>query len=185
MAYREDRDATRAHIEVLEAQLAESRAALVAKEAALHARDVELGELRRRLERQPPPSRAAARHHSFRVGALMLACLGFSFSIAHGEAERMTRTKAELQRARVLWEQERYDMDFAIALLRAEASHLKNLVATRGDDDWSAPGGLEGRKQQLLRWVAEGTATPEEHDLLVSLCERTEDTACLAKLVAQ
>lgn len=180
--YRDDLDAARIRIGVLEARLAERDAELEARDAALRAREEEL---RAVLRLQPPAAEAPPSGRTARWGALVLGMMALTLSVGVSEAfDRVGRAERALTSAQREMRLAQADNDFAIASLRAEAGRLRRALVERGAtlEAVDLPLSTEEKKERLLDRLATEHLEEDELELLRHLCSREHDGTCLERL---
>jgi len=195
VAYRDELEASRTRIRVLEAQLLEQRATNEAHQASMAARQTELDAIETELE-QVRAQRCVGPRSSRAMGWEALATLAVAallVSVGVSEAiDRAERARSALRHERLSWKLERSDKDFALASLRADNQRLRRLIREQEDDpDVAIPirdpfadqsDQLEGpdevpTKDALLAKLRQGDASAHELRLLRAFCE-DEDSVC-------
>lgn len=198
-AYRDELDAARTRIRVLEAQLQEQRATNDAQRASMVARQTELDAIESELE-QARARNCAEPRTSRSIGWEALATLAVAallVSVGVSEAiDRAERARSALRHERLSWKLERSDKDFALASVRAENQRLRRLIREQEKDPdvaipirdpfaqvtpagdaphLDAPAAQD--KDALLAKLRRGEAATHEIRLLRALCE-SEDSVC-------
>ncbi len=136
-AYRDELDAARTRIRVLEAQLQEQRATNEAHQASMVARQTELEAIESELE-QARAQHCTEPRTGRSIGWEALATLAVAallVSVGVSEAiDRAERARSALRHERLSWKLERSDKEFALASVRAENQRLRRLVREQEKD---------------------------------------------------
>lgn len=188
-AYRHDLEAAATRIDVLEAQLAETRALLDAREASLRAREAEL----RALELEADDAKDERSGPRLSLGLMSVGAAALLLSLGLSEAfDRADRAEGRYVDARDRMEAERRESERALNALRLETSRLERIVDALDEEDLADAsdasdaldalaaneGAANGQIAQLIARAREGEADANDLRLLRALCRKDGHEAC-------